>query len=95
MKNDVEQLERIQIRAPRMIQSLEDMSYSERFKTLNLFSLSKGRLRVTSSVFKYGEETSDNRQLSNVVRSNGRKLKLDKFKLEKRHKFLTMRGTSN
>ena len=42
---DIEALEKVERRATRLIPSIQDRSYKDRFKMLNLFTLSKRRLR--------------------------------------------------
>lgn len=44
-KNDFEKLNRVQKGFTKTVQGLENLHYSERLKKLNLFSLSKRRLR--------------------------------------------------
>lgn len=44
-KKDIKKLERVQKRALRMICGMENMPYSEKFKELNQFNLSKRKLR--------------------------------------------------
>ncbi|CAM4556029.1 unnamed protein product [Caretta caretta] len=99
-KKDEFKLEQVQRRATRMIRGMENLSYERRLKELDLFSLTKRRLRGDMiALYKYirGINTREGEELfklsTNVdTRINGYKLSTRKFRLEIRRRFPTIRG---
>ncbi|KFQ61821.1 hypothetical protein N334_02782, partial [Pelecanus crispus] len=98
-KKDMDLLERVQKRATKMIQGLENLSYEARLRELRLFSLEKRRLRgKLTAAFQYlkGAYRKDGGNLFSKAccdrtRNNGFKLNKNRFRLDIRKKFFTMR----
>uniref|UniRef100_A0A8C8RQ22 Reverse transcriptase domain-containing protein n=1 Tax=Pelusios castaneus TaxID=367368 RepID=A0A8C8RQ22_9SAUR len=98
-KKDEFKLEQVQRRATRMVCGVENLPYEWRLKKLGLFSLTKRRLRGDMiALYKYirginireGEELFE--YSTNVdTRTNRYELSIKKFRLEIRHRFLTIR----
>jgi len=98
-----ELLERVQQRTMRTMRGLEHLSYEERLGELGLFSLKKRRLRGDLiNTYKYLKRVSQEygAKLFSVVpsdktRGNGHKLKHEKFHLNMRKNFFTLRVTEH
>ena len=95
-RKDIDKLERVQRRITKIIPRLRNKSYDERLEELNLFSLSKRRLRgdliEVFKIFKGFDNINVNDYFtldrSNVTRNNGCKIVGKRFKTnEAKHFF--------
>jgi len=96
---DMDLLEHVQRRATKMIRWLQYVSYEDRLRELEFFSLEKRRLwGEVIAAFQYLKGACEKaggglfiRACSNRVRSNDFKLKESRFVLDSRKNFFTMR----
>ena len=95
-KKDIEKLEKIQRRVTKMIPRLRNKPYEERLKELNLFSLTKRRIRgdliEVFKIFKGYSNLDANKYFTidhtNLTRNNGFKITPKRFKShEAKHYF--------
>ncbi|GAB0183625.1 hypothetical protein GRJ2_000827800 [Grus japonensis] len=83
----------------KMIRGLEHLSYEDRLRKLGLFSLEKRRLQgdlvaafqYLKGAYKKAGEGLVTRAWSDRTRGNGLKLKEDRFKLDRRKEFFSVR----
>ncbi|KFP92582.1 hypothetical protein N311_13148, partial [Apaloderma vittatum] len=98
-KRDIDLLERVQWRAKKMIQGLEHLCYEDRLRELGLFSLEKRRLwghlitafQKLKGTYRKAGQGIFTRVSRNRTRRNGFKLKENRFRLDLRKKFFSMR----
>ncbi|GAB0185715.1 hypothetical protein GRJ2_001036800 [Grus japonensis] len=98
-KKDMELLEQVQRRVMKLIRGLEHLSYEDRLRELGLFSPEKRRLQgdliaafqYLKGAYKKSAEGLFTRAWSDRTKGYGLKQKEDRFRLDIRKKFFTMR----
>jgi len=98
-KKDLDLLELVEKRTTKMILGLEHLSYEERLKELVMFCLEKRRLQgdlTAAFLYLQGACRKEGENLfgkfcCDRTRSNGFKIRQDRFRLDIRRKFFNMR----
>jgi len=98
-RKDMDLPERVQRRATEMIRGMEHLSYEERLREMELFSLQKRRFwghliaafQYLKGAYKKPGEGLFTRAHSDRPRGNGFELKEGRFRLDIRKKFFPMR----
>ncbi|PKU46649.1 hypothetical protein llap_3037 [Limosa lapponica baueri] len=92
-KKDMDLLEQVQRRAMKVIGGLENLSYEDRLRELELFSLEKRRLEgdLKGRYLREDGEGLFIRDYSDKTRGNSFKVRECRFRLDIRKKFFTVR----
>ncbi|KFQ77979.1 hypothetical protein N337_06011, partial [Phoenicopterus ruber ruber] len=98
-KKDMDLLERVQRRDTRMIKGMKHLTYEDRLRELDLFSLKKTRLwgdlivafPYLKGVYKKDGDKLFSRPCCDRTRGNGFTLKEGRYRLDRRKTFFTMR----
>ncbi|KFV03592.1 hypothetical protein N339_01479, partial [Pterocles gutturalis] len=98
-RKGMDRLERVQKKATKTIRGMEHFSYKDRLRELGLFSLEKRRLQgyfivafqYLKGAYRRDGEGLFTRACSDRTRGNGFKLEEDRFRLDIRNKFFTVR----
>ena len=100
LQQDIDELEKVQRRATKLIQSIEHLSYEERLKELNLYSLYDRRIRgdlilmyrILSGDIKIAHEQLFKMETDNRTRGHNLKVHINKVcKTSLRQNFFTER----
>jgi len=98
-KKDMELWEWVQRRATKIIRGLEHLSYEDKLRELELFSLEKRRLqedlivafRYLKGAYRKAGDNHFSKACCDRTRRNGFRLREGRFRLDVRKKFFTMR----